>query len=90
MAAGECTTTPKDNRGKNFLRGVDEAIDLQSDPAKLHLPGTAVVRLPASGCSLTIRQLIFFGFGRHAIVTGTDLDRQNVTSSEASRDGLCR
>lgn len=90
MSAGECTTTPKDNQGKNFLRGVDEAIDLQGDPAKLPSPGTAVVRLPASGCSLTIRQLIFFGFGRHAIVTGTDLDRHNVPSPEESRDGFCR
>jgi hypothetical protein len=78
------TKKPKDSRRKNFWRNACWAIDLHGDPAKLHPPGTAVERLSASGCSLAIRQLISFGFGRHAIVTGTDLDHHNVTSSEAS------
>jgi hypothetical protein len=46
--------------------------------------------LPASGCSLAIRQLISFGFGRHAIVTGTDLDHHIITSPEVLFDDFCR
>jgi hypothetical protein len=64
----------ENNKEKKFLRSDRKAIDLPGDPAKLHAPGTAVERLSASGCSLAIRQLISFGFGRHAIVTGTDKD----------------
>jgi len=75
---------PKDSRREKISRDACWAIDLHGDPAKLHAPGTAVERLSASGCSLAIRQLISFGFGRHAIVTGTDLDHHNVASSEVS------
>jgi hypothetical protein len=83
-SAEEAKGTPKDSRRKKFLRNACGAIDLHGDPAKLHAPRTAVERLSASGCSLAIRQLISFGFGRHAIVTGTDSDHHNVTSSEVS------